>query len=84
MKHRKRQFLIAVVIALTILLLFVGCKHAHQFEEAWQTNDNQHWKPCKCGEQDALSFHADENGNTNRISADRYSRFGLSVVFRHS
>ena len=61
MKHRKRQFLIAVVIALTILLLFVGCKHAHQFEEAWQTNDNQHWKPCKCGEQDALSFHTDEN-----------------------
>lgn len=62
----KRKLSVALLIAVLVLccILAVACKHQHEFTK-YDSDDNNHWKVCECGEKDDSSVekHDFTNGN---------------------
>ena len=46
--------------------------HEHCFDTAFETDDNNHWKECSCGEKSENAAHIDGNGD-NKCDACDYA-----------
>ena len=60
MKKKILAIVLAVVMVLGSAATLAGCKknkHTHEYGAEWQSNAEQHWRVCDCGEKKDLADH---------------------------
>ena len=69
MKRKFLQFLITILLLLSILCFSVACgstveepAHEHSFSNDWKKNETHHYHLCLCGEKQDYNVHSFDDG----------------------
>ena len=72
--------IILSLVAMSMLLIGVGCGHTHKFSDEYKNDQTSHWKECSCGEKADVEKHKDSD-NDNICNVCNYKMPVKSSTF---